>query len=75
MWSLISLLGFMRSGLVAFKKQSPLQVFDEQRKILVAFAKSGTLDIVSSHLLIVLMVSGVAMCRVVSLNSSIIRQR
>lgn len=66
---MISLAGFMRSGLVAFKKQSPFQVFDEQPKMLVAFAKSGTLGIVPSHLIIPLitsMVSRVAMCRVVS---------
>lgn len=72
---LISLLGFMRSGLVAFEKQSSFQVFDEQPKMLVAFAKSRTLGVVPSHLLITLMVSRVATCRVFSLNSSIIRQR
>lgn len=77
MWMLTKsgLLGFMRSGLVAFKQHSSFQVFDEHLKMLVAFAKSGTLVIVPSHLLITLAVSRVTMCRVVSLNSSIIRQR
>lgn len=42
--------------------------------MLVAFAKSRTVGIVPSHLLITLMISRVAMCRAVSLNLSVIVQ-